>query len=438
MAVGQSHACRTRCARLGYAGVVLMSADPQDEGFTRKHKAKVIQHPVSAEAPSDFRLTDTGAMKPISYNLLQALETHPELVDCLGWDQLSDKPVWRNKPPFLGAHRTEIHDQDASELAFWGTQTFYADFKSSSAMEAMEVCAKRHPFHPVINYLDGLHWDGISRLDSFLSDAFGVEQTPYHAAIGRSFLIGAVARVMRPGCQMDTMLVLMGLTGIGKTSAVRALLPDFSWYAETTESPASKDFFQALRGKWIVEIGELHSFRNADWSKIKQMLSAKMDTYRPSYGRFAKDYPRQCVFIGTTEDDTWNRDAGGARRFWPVRCRESNTGYILAQRDQLWAEAVELFRGGASWWEIPEADDELESVYESDEWEHVIRAWMMTHGPGPFTGHTLLTEALGIETGRYTTGDQKRLGPAARKAGMKHVRIMMDSRRVWAWMPKLT
>jgi putative DNA primase/helicase len=388
----------------------------------------------SGPAPA-FRMNNNGGMKAVTYNLVLLLGT-PVLRDTLGWDMLADKPVWRSKPPFLQEHRAEIHDQDAAEFAFWAAEQISADFKTGQALEAIEVHAKRHPFHPVQDYLRRLRWDGTPRLDSWLEDVFGVPSTPYHQAVGAKFLIASVARAMSPGCQMDTMMVLMGKQGVGKTSAVRELLPDFSWYAETTESPANKDFYQSLRGKWIVEIGELHSFRNADWTKIKQMLSAKMDTYRASYAHFAKYYPRQCVFIGTTNDDTWNRDATGARRFWPVNVLDVNLDIVRHQRDQLWAEAFLRYTQGEDWWTVPveEAAEVQDSVYETDPWQEPIRKWLATCGLPYVSSTTVMIDALQIEVSKVDLKGQRRVADCLKRLGYERIKKRVDGVPQWVFV----
>ncbi len=376
-----------------------------------------------------YRMSESGAMKPLASNLALLLGT-PELSDCLGWDGLADQPAWRKKPPFLHEFRSELHDQDAPEFAYWAADRLGADFKSQSALEALLVHAKRHYWHPVRDYLAGLTWDKTPRIDSWISDVFGVPDSAYHQAVARSFLIAAVARVMSPGCQVDTMLVLMGDQGIGKSTAVRELLPDFDWYAETTETPGKLDFYQALRGKWIVEVGELNSFRNADWAKIKQMLSARKDTYRASYARFSKDYPRQCMFIGTTNEDEWGRDPSGARRFWPIRCLEANTDYIRAQRDQLWAEAYWRYTAGEGWWTVPDAKEHQESIRESDPWEAAILTWMIGK-TGFFSAMDIYLQALGGDTAaRCSRSDEMRISHIMDILGVKRERPLINGRRV--------
>ena len=441
-APGVQHAKDCRAMLRGIASSVRMvdvqAMDPDEAGWDAADWDGVGNIPLADEStkpsapapvPREYRKRDSGAMKPISYNIHVLLSG----LDCLGWDLLSDRPVWRQKPPFISENRLEIHDQDAVELAFFASDMLGADFKTAQALEAIEVTAKRNPFHPVQDYLRGLSWDGTPRLDSWMSDVFGVSETPYHAAVGAKFLIAAVARAMRPGCQMDTMLVLMGGQGIGKTTAVRDLLPEFSWYSETTESPANKDFYQALRGKWIVEIGELHSFKNADWTKIKQMLSARSDTYRASYAHFAKDYQRQCVFIGTTNDETWNRDSTGARRFWPVRCMEVNKDYLRAQRDQLWAEAMLRLDRGEDWWTVPDCEEHQDSVYQEDVWDSFLTDWILSRTQDSFTIGDILGEALNIERGMQKTSDEMRVGHLLRRLKFKRTRIMVNGTRKYVY-----
>ena len=416
-------------------GTVVPVKEDKNSRFRERKCVQVTQLPQCRPVGSlagEYRLSESSGMKALSYNLTVLLGTEA-LAGCLGWDLLADKPAWRTQPPFLADNRPEIHDQDAAEFAFWASDRIGADFKTSQALEAIEVHAKRHPFHPVQEYLAGLAWDKTPRIDMWLCDVFGVAPSAYHQAVASKFLIASVARAMRPGCQMDTMMVLMGGQGIGKTTAVRELLPEFPWYAETTESPANKDFYQALRGKWIVEIGELHSFRNADWTKIKQMLSARMDTYRASYAHFAKDFPRQCVFIGTTNDETWNRDATGARRFWPIKCVDVNRDYLHAQRDQLWAEAVHRFSSGEDWWTVPECEEIQDSVYQEDVWESYLADWIQSRTQTSYTIGDIMVDALQIERGQHKRGDEMRVGHILTRMGYKRGRVVVNGVRKYVY-----
>ncbi|MHB1024040.1 MAG: VapE domain-containing protein, partial [Acidobacteriaceae bacterium] len=250
------------------ARVVLVSANEQDAGFLAKHKAKVIQHPASL--PGEMICKADGSLVPCLQNAVHILETEQEWVGRLKLDEFAQVILFDGKP---------VEDVDASEINLSiGRSHGGAQFKTPIICEALAVAAHRHATHPVRDYLSGLAWDKTPRLDTWLSDAFDCPQTEYTRAVGANTIISAVARIMRPGCQVDTMLILEGNQGIGKSKALRNLF-GIGWYTETTEKPGTKDFYQALRGKWCLELAELDSLRGADISRVKQVLSATSDNY---------------------------------------------------------------------------------------------------------------------------------------------------------------
>jgi predicted P-loop ATPase len=246
------------------------------------------------------------------------------------------------------------------------------------------------------------------------------------------------------------MLVLEGLQGKGKTSSVRALF-GAQWYAETMESPSGKDFYQALKGRWGVEIGEMDSFSKADVTKVKSAITSRFDTYRPSYGRNTRSFRRECVFIGTTNESEYLRDATGGRRFLPVRITRVDIEGMLAQRDQLWAEAAALYREGFRWWDLPaEAVEEQEARFVQDAWEEVIGPWVegkLDHEkaypprlrPGLpriewVTTTELLEYALGVEIAKQGRQEQMRIAPIMRRLGWEHDRTMTAGKRQRRWV----
>lgn len=244
---------------------------------------------------------------------------------------------------------------------------------SSTVAEACETYARKNGRHPIKEWLASLTpWDGVKRLETLLPLAFGTPADDYTAAVGRCFLIGMVARVMRPGCQLDTMPVLEGAQNLGKTSALRDLGGE--WYSSNNAGMQEKDFLQGLQGYWLIEIEELESINRASLERTKAILSRVRDDFRWSHGKNVRSYPRQCVFAGTTNSDTWNADSTGARRFWPVACTVIDREWLKAQRPALFAEALARFEAGEDWYKVPveRAREEQEGRRVEDPWQPIL------------------------------------------------------------------
>jgi predicted P-loop ATPase len=206
----------------------------------------------------------------------------------------------------------------------------------------LEDMARLNRFHPVVDYLDRLQWDGRPRLDKWLVTYAGAKDSDYARAAGALVLIAAVRRVRRPGCKYDEMMVLeQPQQGTNKSTGLAVLAVNDDWF--TDELPLNveaKRVIETLRGRWIVEAAELSGLKKADSEHLKAMLSRRIDRARMAYGRLTIEAPRQCVIIGTTNKSEYLRDTSGNRRFWPVAIQAINIEALKRDRDQLWAEAA--------------------------------------------------------------------------------------------------
>jgi predicted P-loop ATPase len=301
--------------------------------------------------------------------------------------------------------------------------------------QAVDDRAAACGYHPVRNYLSGLQWDGIERLASLFPKYFGTEDTPYAAAIGEMFIVSMVARILKPGCKADHMLVLEGEQGKLKSTACSILGGDF-FSDNLPEIGAGKDVSQHLRGKWLIEVSEMHAMNRAESAQLKAFVTRQAERYRPSYGRKEVIEPRQCIFVGTTNKRAYLKDETGGRRFWPIRIGIIDIEALARDRDQLFAEAVVAFRGGRRWW--PEKNFERGHIMpqQAARYEHDIWAEKISDYLGMNTRVTIgmVANAIGIETPRVGRTDQTRIAAAMERLGWERERPIGRSDRegrVW-------
>jgi predicted P-loop ATPase len=300
--------------------------------------------------------------------------------------------------------------------------------------QAIDVFAYEYRFHPLREYLDSLRWDDISRIEALLPKYFGAEDNEYTRATGRMFLGSMVARIYEPGCKADHLPVLEGPQGILKSTACRVL--GGQWFSDNLPGITSgKDASQHLRGKWLIEVSEMHAMNRAETAQLKAFITRATERYRPSYGRKEVIEPRQCVFVGTTNRDQYLRDETGGRRFWPVKVNAINIDALENDRDQLFAEAVESYRQRMAWW--PDKDFERQHIapeqaarYESDVWEETIKTYL--ENESKVTVGQVARFSLGIETGRIGTSDQRRITAAMEQLGWKRLPKDREGKRWWA------
>lgn len=294
----------------------------------------------------------------------------------------------------------------------------------------LEALASENPFHPVREWLESLRWDGEPRLEGLFPLYYGAPSTEYTRCAGRNFLMGAVARIMDPGCQVDHAIVLEGEQGIRKSSSIWTLFGK-NWYTTAYHDLASKDFKEGLIGFWGVEISELAAFRKSEVEIIKSEITRIYDDVRLAYRRDKARFLRQCVFIGTTNQREYLADETGNRRFWPIPCGNIDIEGLARDRELLFAEAVALYKSGIPWWEMPEeTKDVQDSRYISDNWEARIEEWLK--GKSTCDCSEILENCLGIEIGKQGKPEQTRVGHIMKRLGYIRADTTKNGRR---WRP---
>lgn len=420
----------------------------------RKHLT-IAAAPAPADAwRSELVANDKGKLLWSAHNGALILEHDPALAGLLVLDEFAQRIVYTRPAPWGKKPGDEFDECDAFELAAWigHPANYEIACKPAQVAEAVEAVAGRHRVHPVRAYLDGLKWDGVERVASLFSRYCGAAESEYHAGAAHCFMVSAVARIFRPGCKVDHMLVLEGAQGGGKTSAVRTLFGGDRWYVDCQRSPADKDFYQDLNGKWGAEVGEMTSFSKAEHGKVKQTLTAQADVYRPSYGRYSRTFPRQCVFVGTTNEDAWQRDPTGGRRYLPVRVSAVDFEALTADRDQLWAEAVMRFHRGDPWWNLPaRAAAEQDERYADDSWTEPVLRWLSGRADErayeslrlnardkqqhvvECTATEILLHALHVDLARHDRAAATRVGVIMSRLGWPKFRPTRFGSRQWCW-----
>lgn len=308
---------------------------------------------------------------------------------------------------------TDYHTQ---RLTRWVQAVFeFPTLGTDRVHEAVETVSKGNSKNCLQVWLRSLKWDGVARLSKLLSEGFGAASNPYTIRVGECWAISMVARAMNPGCKVDTMPVFEGSQGTGKSSALAIIGGEY--FGECHEDFGSKDFVLSLKGKWLIEVAEMHAFRRADVDRLKGIMSTRVDRVRVPYGRMTEEHPRQSVFAGTTNRDDWQADDTGARRFWPIRCGFLSPSWLHENRDQFFAEAVYRFEIGEDWWDVPklEARSEADERRPDDPWEEVIACYLDDHRT--YSARELLANPLQIDLEHHSNAAAKRVGVILRRLG---------------------
>ncbi len=394
-----------------------MQRDPAEFGWQdRKVKAQASPAAPRPEWLADCQTNSEGDPRGNLFNAMLALRQDKRLAEVFRQDEMLRAPVIKDRTGTL----RPVTDADVSKLQEFLQREGLETLGKDVVHQAVSLRATECAFHPVRDYLDGLQWDGTLRVEKWLSTYLGAEHGAYASKIGAMFLVAMVARVMQPGCKADYMMVLEGPQGARKSSVCRIL--GGTWFSDCLPD-LDRDAVrvaQHLRGKWLIEIAEMSAMNKAESASLKAFITRPVEQFTPKYGRLEVIEPRQCVFIGTTNEASYLRDETGGRRFWPVKVGAVDTDALARDRDQIFAEAVQMYRCGAEWW--PSSSFEGQHIqpaqdrrFEADAWEEPIAEWLT--GQRQVTVLDVARGALFLDIAKCGRAEQNRIRAVLTRLG---------------------
>jgi len=324
-------------------------------------------------------------------NIRYALSQEPTLMDRFAYDEmLRTEMLMRplvTDPDFKPRPLTDI---DVIKVQAWLQAFGFRKVSATTVRDAIAEYARDHGFHPVRDYLDRVAqaWDGKERVRTWLVVYAGAplvvdengNSTGYVEEVGKMFLVGMTARIYKPGCKFDYHPILEGPQGFEKSRLCEELASE-EYFTDQLPPIGSKDACQHLRGKWLIELPEMHAYSKAQIDEYKTFMTRRVERYREPYGHKDVQEPRQCGFVGTTNKMIYLRDETGNRRSWPLAVGKIDIETLKRDRDQLWGEAVQLFRKGVHWWpdytfELEHIRPQQEARFEPDPWEPLIKKYL--------------------------------------------------------------
>lgn len=397
-------------------------------------KSLVQWRPSKEGGPSDV-------MERYPDNATMVLSYHPDWSGVLRFNELSQNvEVWGGPFAHEGRAVRPLFDTDGAAVADW-LALHGLRLQESVVWSRILLVAHDHSYDPLKDYLGALTWDGTPRVHGWLAeylkaptvDEEGNDITEHLRTVGSKWLISAVARGLNPGCKVDVMLTLESPEQGKRKSTALAILGG-EWFTDSQIAFEGNDTLQLIHGSWIVELQELSALTKSEVEQQRAFLSRSVDKFRPPYGRATQVYPRRCAFAGSTNKQDYLQDEAGNRRHWPVRVGNIDIEALRRDRDQIWAEAVCLYRAGVKWW-LDEAEEaaaaaqtELRMV--SDTVMEEIEQWLLTKAPEKrpvyLTAGEICSDILEEPVSR---GHEKRIARAARRLGLERVTIREGSRR---------
>ena len=391
---------------------------------------------------------DSNVPYPTLDNVLVIFENDPALQGISQLNEFHLSAFIMRPPPsselavhmLPGPYPRPWTDVDKSFILAYIQRKWISKATAGQINDAIHAVAAINRFHPIRDWLKTLRWDGIRRLDTWLHNAFGAEDTPYHRDVGVKTLVASVRRVFRPGCKFDHMPILEGLQGIGKSSGIKALYGEKFFSDSIAHDLSSKDAAINLKGVWAVEMAEIGQLRRNEVEVIKAYITRQVDKFRAPYDKEDTIRPRQNIFWGTTNSSTYLHDATGNRRFWPISCTRSDVAWIIENRDQLWAEAVAIEDAGEPLWlESEDAaqlahDIQASRVDDEDVWDSKVSEY--AQGKTTISIADFLETKLSIFPGQQDKRHQMRVAAILKRLGWERKTMRVNGGVTKTWVQK--
>jgi putative DNA primase/helicase len=343
-------------------------------------------------------------------NLMMFLKNVRELGNTIRWNELAQRAEWNGRP---------LEDGNLIDIRLI-LENEQLEPSVGDVLPAVMRHSKENSFHPVRDYLRSLKWDGTKRLDHWMHLTLGASDTPFVRAVGRKTLIAAVARAFKPGCKVDTVLVLEGPQGIRKSTAIATLFGEDMTAESVNLFDQHNKMVMSMMGAWCVELAEFIAIARRDQNTVKGMLSMRSDRVVLPYAKMASDHPRQCIFFGTINpgESGYLTDATGNRRYWPVAVTKADVDLIRDRRDQIWAEAYKAFQSGEDWW-LTEDEEQLAAIQVAEREEYDVWEEILSDKLSGFQSVTRAAalELLGIPHERKDRKSEQRLANSLKKIG---------------------
>jgi len=375
-----------------------------------KEAADVVHPAERLDEILQYKCNEDGTARVSKANMMMALSRPSDCGMKIRYDQFIGNIVW-SKPN--SDEWTVLNDITLYNLAstLESPPALFANIPTSILSQAISSFSDCNQIDSMVNWINNLEWDGVPRVEMFLSSYLSCANTPYARAVSRYIWTGLAGRILEGGSKLDMVPVLVGSQGSGKSQIVKSIAPNPNYYTEIPLKVKDEDLSRLMRGKVIGELPELSGMRDRDVESIKAFITRTHERWIPKYCEYETTYARRLLLIGTTNEDEILNDATGARRWLPIQVGQCYPKQLVIDRNQLWAEATVLFlQAGIDWQEAERlAPVQHQKFRDTDVWEEPVEAWLK-NGNRRITMGEALECGVKITTDKQTKALQNRMG----------------------------